>query len=133
MPDTVTYQYYIGTTNDNQKLLETKTTNTITYDNLQANTKYIVKVQTKDKMENVGTVEKEITTASPILVNEMTLDKENEKIGSNNTLQITATVKPENADDKSLTWSSSDDTIATVSNTGLVTPKKEGNVIITCK
>lgn len=132
MPDTVTYQYYIGTTNDNQKLLETKTTNTITYDNLQANTKYIVKVQTKDKMENVGTVEKEITTASPILVNEMTLDKENEKIGSNNTLQITATVKPENADDKSLTWSSSDDTIATVSNTGLVTPKKEGNVIITC-
>ena len=56
----------------------------------------------------------------------------NEKIGSNNTLQITATIKPENADDKSLTWSSSDDTIATVSNTGLVTPKKEGNVIITC-
>ena len=132
MPDTVTYQYYIGTTNDNQKLVETKTTNTITYDNLQSNTKYIVKVQTKDKMGNVGTVEKEITTASPILVNEMTLDKENEKIGSNNTLQITATVKPENADDKSLTWSSSDDTIATVSNTGLVTPKKEGNVIITC-
>ena len=82
MPDTVTYQYYIGTTNDNQKLLETKTANTITYDNLQANTKYIVKVQTKDKMENVGTVEKEITTASPILANEMTIDKENEKIGS---------------------------------------------------
>lgn len=132
MPDTITYQYYIGTTKDNQKLLETKIANTITYDNLQANTKYIVKVQTKDKMENVGTIEKEITTASPILVNEMTLDKENEKIGSNNTLQITATVKPENADDKSLTWSSSDDTIATVSNTGLVTPKKEGNVIITC-
>lgn len=132
MPDTVTYQYYIGTTKDNQKLVETKTANTITYDNLQSNTKYIVKVQTKDKMENVGTIEKEITTASPILVNEMTLDKENEKIGSNNTLQITATVKPENADDKSLTWSSSDDTIATVSNTGLVTPKKEGNVIITC-
>ena len=132
MPDTITYQYYIGTTKDNQKLVEAKTANTITYDNLQANTKYIVKVQTKDKMENVGTVEKEITTASPILVNEMTLDKENEKIGSNNTLQITATVKPENADDKSLTWSSSDDTIATVSNTGLVTPKKEGNVIITC-
>ena len=133
MPDTVTYQYYIGTTKDNQKLVETKTANTITYDSLQSNTKYIVKVQTKDKMGNVGTVEKEITTASPILVNEMTLDKENEKIGSNNTLQITATVKPENADDKSLTWSSSDDTIATVSNTGLVTPKKEGNVIITCK
>ncbi len=132
MPDTITYQYYIGTTKDNQKLVEAKTANTITYDNLQANTKYIVKVQTKDKMENVGTIEKEITTASPILVNEMTLDKENEKIGSNNTLQITATVKPENADDKSLTWSSSDDTIATVSNTGLVTPKKEGNVIITC-
>lgn len=132
MPDTITYQYYIGTTKDNQKLVEAKTANKITYDNLQANTKYIVKVQTKDKMENVGTVEKEITTASPILVNEMTLDKENEKIGSNNTLQITATVKPENADDKSLTWSSSDDTIATVSNTGLVTPKKEGNVIITC-
>ena len=73
IPDTITYQYYIGTTKDNQKLVEAKTANTITYDNLQANTKYIVKVQTKDKMENVGTIEKEITTASPILVNEMTL------------------------------------------------------------
>ncbi|MDR0832920.1 MAG: Ig-like domain-containing protein [Candidatus Symbiothrix sp.] len=37
------------------------------------------------------------------------------------TYQLTATVLPDNATDKSLTWTSSDPSIATVDNTGLVT------------
>lgn len=46
-------------------------------------------------------------------------------------LQLGTTVLPENADDKSVTWSSSDDTIATVSSTGLVSGVSVGTVVIT--
>ncbi len=51
------------------------------------------------------------------------------KVGE--TLQLTATVSPDNAGDKTVTWSSSDDFIATVDQNGLVTAKAEGKVVIT--
>jgi len=44
---------------------------------------------------------------------------------------LTATVLPENATDMSVTWSSSDNNVATVSNTGLVTANAGGTAIIT--
>lgn len=47
------------------------------------------------------------------------------------TRQLTATVAPDNATDKSVTWTSSDNAKATVSSTGLVTAKAAGNVTIT--
>ena len=46
------------------------------------------------------------------------------------TLQLSAIVQPENAIDKSITWVSSDDKIATVSETGLITGVAEGDVTI---
>ena len=51
----------------------------------------------------------------------------------NPSIQLEAYVLPETASDKTVTWSSSDDTVATVSNTGLVTGLKQGNVTITAK
>src|SRR6218665_1993191 len=47
------------------------------------------------------------------------------------TLQLTVAVTPENATDKSLTWTSSDDNLATVSADGIVTGKSPGTVTIT--
>ena len=47
------------------------------------------------------------------------------------TLQLTAEVTPENAKDKSVTWASSNEALATVDANGLVTAVKEGNVEIT--
>lgn len=49
----------------------------------------------------------------------------------NNSMQLTATVLPENTTDKTITWSSSNDSIATVSPKGLVKALSAGNVTIT--
>ncbi|MCH5227257.1 MAG: leucine-rich repeat protein [Muribaculaceae bacterium] len=51
------------------------------------------------------------------------------KIGE--TIQLEATVLPENTTDKSLSWNSSDPNIATVSDNGLVTAVSAGTAIIT--
>ncbi|MCR5304628.1 MAG: DUF6273 domain-containing protein, partial [Lachnospiraceae bacterium] len=49
------------------------------------------------------------------------------------TWTLTPVITPSDADDKTVTWSSSDDTIATVSSKGVVTGKKEGTAKITVK
>ena len=47
------------------------------------------------------------------------------------TLTLLPTFNPSNATNKIVTWSSSDETVATVDNAGKVTPKKLGSTIIT--
>jgi len=49
------------------------------------------------------------------------------------TQQLTATVLPSNALDKTVTWTSSDESVATVSPDGLVTPAMPGEVTITAE
>ncbi|TEB15767.1 Bacterial Ig-like domain (group 2) [Pelotomaculum sp. FP] len=63
----------------------------------------------------------------------VTLDQNavNLKIGS--TYELSATVGPSNAVDKSVLWSSSDTSVATVDNTGLVTVVGPGTAVITVK
>ena len=46
-------------------------------------------------------------------------------------IALTATVKPDNATYKTVTWSSSNTSLATVSSSGVVVGKKEGTVVIT--
>lgn len=48
-----------------------------------------------------------------------------------NTYTIKATVVPEDATDKTITWTSSDQDVATVDDTGKVTAKEEGKTTIT--
>ena len=48
-------------------------------------------------------------------------------------LQMKATVEPSNAGNKSVTWSVDDETIATISTTGLLTAKADGTVVVTAK
>jgi len=61
----------------------------------------------------------------------VSLDSATATVDVGATTQLTATIAPENATDKSVTWSSSDDAIATVSSSGLVTGVAEGTVTIT--
>lgn len=63
-----------------------------------------------------------------IKVTGVTLDKASAEITMSDRLTLTATVSPENAADKSLVWTSSDETIATVSG-GVVTPLKGGGSV----
>ena len=46
-------------------------------------------------------------------------------------IQISAAVLPENATNKTISWSSSDESIATVSDSGFVSLIKEGTAVIT--
>ena len=45
-------------------------------------------------------------------------------------MQAAATVLPENADNKEVTWASSDETVANVSEAGLITAKAAGTATI---
>lgn len=47
------------------------------------------------------------------------------------TRQITATIEPDDADDKTVTWSSSNEAVATVDGNGLITFVGEGTATIT--
>lgn len=72
-----------------------------------------------------------LTLLVPIKVMEITLDKTEASIDVTNTLQLQAKVLPENATIQTVKWYSSDDKVAVVNESGLVTPKKAGTVDIT--
>ncbi|MBR5700386.1 MAG: Ig-like domain-containing protein [Bacteroidales bacterium] len=67
-----------------------------------------------------------------IKVTSVSLDREEASVHLGNTLTLTATVRPDNATDKTVTWGSSNTSVATVDG-GVVTPHKEGFTIITAK
>lgn len=54
-----------------------------------------------------------------------------EKVELGKTLTLTPTFNPSNATNKIVTWSSSDESVATIDNGGKITPKKLGSTIIT--
>ena len=71
-----------------------------------------------------------ISPPDTVSVTGVTLDKDSLTLTEGNTAQLTATVKPDNATNKNVTWTSSDETVATVTD-GLVTALKEGTATIT--
>ena len=70
-------------------------------------------------------------TNIPVSVTGVSLNTNTASVSKGRTLQLTATVMPTNASNKNLTWSSSNTSVATVSNTGLVTAKELGNTNVT--
>lgn len=71
------------------------------------------------------------TEAKNVEVENVTLKASKSKIEINEELTIVATVTPISANNKSLTWKSSDNSIATVSSSGVVKTIKDGTVSIT--
>lgn len=70
---------------------------------------------------------------APVLPNGLELDPTSLSVKVGDSQTITATVTPEDANDKSVIWESSDTAIATVDNTGKVTGVAEGEATITAK
>ena len=67
-----------------------------------------------------------------VSVTSITLNKTSLSTETGKSETLTAIVLPDNATDKSVTWSSSNTSIATVDNNGKVTAKNAGSATITC-
>jgi uncharacterized protein YjdB len=72
-------------------------------------------------------------TKKVVAVESVTLDKSSLELNEGETATLTATVKPDNASDKTVTWSSSKTSVATVDANGKVTAVAEGTATITAK
>lgn len=66
-----------------------------------------------------------------VSVQSVSLNKSSVSLRQNETFQLTATVLPADADARTVTWTSSDPTIATVDASGLIKAEKEGRATIT--
>lgn len=67
----------------------------------------------------------------PVPVSEITLDQTELSLVEGKTATLTATVSPQNADDKTVSWQSSNTAVATVDQNGVVTAIAEGTATIT--
>ena len=83
------------------------------------------------KLPEVKPVVKPIV--KPVEVSSITLRETDCTIAVNTSLQLNATVLPTNASNKTITWSSSDNSIAKVDKNGVVKGIKPGKVTITVK
>ena len=72
-----------------------------------------------------------ISKLEPVQVTDVELDITQKALNVGDTFTLTATVKPDNATDKSVTWSSSNTSVATVDENGVVTAVAEGTATIT--
>jgi len=69
--------------------------------------------------------------ATPVAVESVALNKTSTTIEIGNSETLTATVSPSNAGNQAVTWSSSDNSVATVTDEGLVTAISAGTATIT--
>lgn len=70
---------------------------------------------------------KVITPVENIALNEQNVNLD---LSGESSVQLLATITPDTATDKNITWTSSDERIASVNESGLVTAKSNGNVTI---
>lgn len=72
-------------------------------------------------------------TVLPVLVSSISLDITEKGLSIGESFKLTATVMPENATDKSVTWTSDNTDVATVDQEGIVRAHTIGTAIITVK
>ncbi len=75
-------------------------------------------------------VEKKATLDDRVAVTGVKTDKTKIELEVGSSTTIVATVQPENATNKNVTWKSNDESIASVSEKGIVTAKKEGKTTV---
>ena len=106
----------------------------VTINGLEANTDYaagLYQVSFSNENGESGKVDVPAFKTKPIKVTGVTLDKSTLSLEEGDTGNLVATVAPSTATDKTVTYSSSDEEVATVTNAGKVTAVKAGNADIT--
>lgn len=68
-----------------------------------------------------------------VYVSSITLNKSSLSLGVGETSQLSASVYPTSATNRSVSWTSDDTSVITVSSSGLVTAKSAGTATITCR
>ena len=89
----------------------------------------VVTVMTEDGGKTASC--KVTVKAKTVSVTEVTLDKTELTLTEGETETLTATVKPDNADNRKVTWSSDKTDVATVDGAGKVTAVKAGEAVVT--
>ena len=92
----------------------------------------IVFTETERMREGVMTLSKEYIAQQNVLVETIITDKDEVVLSEGESIKVDCKVVPENATDKSLNWSSDDETVATVKD-GYITAVKEGNTFVNVK
>ena len=83
--------------------------------------------------ENAGLVVEDNGVREEIKADSIKLDVEEKELEIGESFTISATISPENVDNKTLSFSSSDEKVATVDETGKVTAVAAGTAVITVK
>ena len=142
------WKFLIGTWHDNMSIDDAKWQETVATNGKATfhvsiadfgnaiNTTYHTNVYAFDICQNMST---SVRAGDPYITNNqhpvtgvsLNYSKARLNLGSKKTIQLRATVSPSNATIKTVTWKSSNTAVATVSNTGLVTPVAAGNATIT--
>ena len=87
---------------------------------------------TLQSTENTGLSDwVDFTVYLPVLVSAVKLEPSAAALWEGGNQQLTATVQPENAENKKIKWSSSNPAVATVNDMGVVTGVKDGTAVIT--
>jgi hypothetical protein len=89
-------------------------------------------VFTSDQTEVIDALDTALNIGDIIAVTGISLDSSTKTVTAGDTVTITATITPSNATNKGIVWTSSDETVATVSG-GIVTGVGNGTAVITAK
>ena len=84
-----------------------------------------------DAIQTPDSIQVATEPTGDVAVTGVTVSPTSDSIAVGETLTLTATVAPEDATNKSVTWGTSDDSIATVSDAGVVTGVAAGTATIT--
>ncbi len=108
---------------------KTSYSNTYTIDSgLEPNTTYEIEVTVTISTNHTYTKNRISGTTKKIRVTSVSLNESTTTIALGNSEQLTATVMPENATDKTLKWSSDKPNVANVDNNGKVTTSVTGEI-----
>lgn len=130
----MTWQFSYGTTSGS---LNHKsgyvTTNPYTLTGLEPNTTYYVSIRALNDVFSSWSAETSFTTTAEIAVTGVSVSPTSWEMITGTTKTLTATVAPNDATYKTVTWESDNTSVATVSSAGVVTAVAPGSATITVK